>query len=73
MHSILLKVCQIWMLPLCTLMEGIKTLFDPIFEPEIMLGPKFIDFAVEFFTRHSSSLDGLLSIFQVTLLSAGDP
>jgi len=54
-------------------MEGIKTLFDPIFEPEIMLGPTFIDFAVEFFTRHSSSLGGLLSIFQVTLLSAGDP
>lgn len=49
-------------------MESIKTFFDPIFEPEIMMGPTTIDFAVDFFTRHSSSFDGLLSIFQVCYL-----
>ncbi|KAJ8589790.1 hypothetical protein M405DRAFT_791254 [Rhizopogon salebrosus TDB-379] len=43
----------------------LKTFFDPIFEPDIMMGPTAIDFAVEFFTRHSSSFDGLLSIFQL--------
>jgi origin recognition complex subunit 3 len=49
-------------------MKPIKTFFDPTFEPEIMMGPTAIDFAVEFFTRHSSSFDGLLSIFQVCYL-----
>jgi hypothetical protein len=48
-----------------TLTESLKTFFDPTFEPEIMIGPTTIDFAVEFFTRHNSSLDGLLSILQV--------
>ncbi|OAX35042.1 hypothetical protein K503DRAFT_697611, partial [Rhizopogon vinicolor AM-OR11-026] len=43
----------------------LKTFFDPTFEPETMMGPTAIDFAVEFFTRHSSSFDGLLSIFQL--------
>ncbi|KAG2082079.1 origin recognition complex subunit 3 N-terminus-domain-containing protein [Suillus cothurnatus] len=43
----------------------LETFFDPTFEPEIMIGPTTIDFAVEFFTRHSSSLDGLLSILQL--------
>ncbi|KAG2347282.1 hypothetical protein BDR05DRAFT_981335 [Suillus weaverae] len=43
----------------------LETFFDPTFEPEIMIGPTIIDFAVEFFTRHSSSLDGLLSILQL--------
>jgi hypothetical protein len=65
MHNILLKVGRISTLPLCTLIEFVKTFFDPIFEPDIMMGPTAIDFAVEFFTRHSSSFDGLLSIFQV--------
>ncbi|KAG1732132.1 origin recognition complex subunit 3 N-terminus-domain-containing protein [Suillus lakei] len=44
----------------------LETFFDPTFEPEIMMGPTTIDFAVEFFTRHSSSLDGLLSILHLT-------
>ncbi|KAG2159548.1 origin recognition complex subunit 3 N-terminus-domain-containing protein [Suillus bovinus] len=43
----------------------LETFFDPMFEPEIMIGPTTIDFAVDFFTRHSSSLDGLLSILQL--------
>ncbi|KAG2076245.1 hypothetical protein BDR04DRAFT_1125767 [Suillus decipiens] len=43
----------------------LETFFDLTFEPEIMIGPATIDFAVEFFTRHSSSLDGLLSILQL--------
>ncbi|KAG2121256.1 origin recognition complex subunit 3 N-terminus-domain-containing protein [Suillus clintonianus] len=43
----------------------LETFFDPIFEPDVMMGPTTIDFAVEFFTRHSSSLDGLLSILQL--------
>lgn len=43
----------------------LETFFDPTFEPEIMIGPTTINFAIEFFTRHSSSLDGLLSIFQL--------
>ncbi|KAG0706584.1 origin recognition complex subunit 3 N-terminus-domain-containing protein [Suillus ampliporus] len=44
----------------------LETFFDTIFEPEVMMGPTTIDFAVEFFTRHSSSFDGLLSILQLT-------
>lgn len=43
----------------------LETFFDPTFEPEIIIGPTTIDFAVEFFTRHNSSLDGLLSILQL--------
>ncbi|KAG1740495.1 origin recognition complex subunit 3 N-terminus-domain-containing protein [Suillus paluster] len=43
----------------------LETFFDPMFEPEVMMGPTTIDFAVEFFTRHSSSFDGLLSILQL--------
>ncbi|KAG2040662.1 origin recognition complex subunit 3 N-terminus-domain-containing protein [Suillus americanus] len=43
----------------------LETFFDPTFEPDIMIGPTTIDFAVDFFARHSSSLDGLLSILQL--------
>ncbi|KAG1819051.1 origin recognition complex subunit 3 N-terminus-domain-containing protein [Suillus subaureus] len=43
----------------------LETFFDPTFEPDIMIGPTAIDFAVDFFARHSSSLDGLLSILQL--------
>ncbi|KAG1803874.1 origin recognition complex subunit 3 N-terminus-domain-containing protein [Suillus plorans] len=43
----------------------LETFFDPVFEPDIMIGPTTIDFVVEFFTRHTSSLDGLLSVLQL--------
>ncbi|KIM52561.1 hypothetical protein SCLCIDRAFT_18127 [Scleroderma citrinum Foug A] len=43
----------------------LKTFFDVCFEPELMIGPVAIDFLVDFFGRHSTSLDGLTTILQL--------
>ncbi|KIK19809.1 hypothetical protein PISMIDRAFT_42720, partial [Pisolithus microcarpus 441] len=43
----------------------LKTFFDVDFEPEVMIGPVQIDSLVDFFERHSVSLDSLVSILQV--------
>ncbi|KAI6143578.1 origin recognition complex subunit 3 N-terminus-domain-containing protein [Pisolithus tinctorius] len=43
----------------------LKTFFDVDFEPELMIGPAQIDFLVDFFERHSASLDSLVSILQL--------
>ncbi|KAH9942072.1 hypothetical protein B0H21DRAFT_751611 [Amylocystis lapponica] len=42
------------------------TFFDPTFEPDIMLGPGTLDFIASWVTRHSASLDALLTILQVS-------
>jgi len=46
----------------------IQTFFDVHFEPELMIGPVAIDFLVDFFERHSTSLDGLTTILQVGVI-----
>lgn len=46
----------------------IQTFFDVRFDPDLILGPRAIEFLVDFFGRHSPSLDGLVSILQVTIL-----
>ncbi|EGO26953.1 hypothetical protein SERLADRAFT_448068 [Serpula lacrymans var. lacrymans S7.9] len=43
-----------------------KTFFDVDFEPDVMIGPSSIDFLVELFTRHNTSLDSVASILQLT-------
>ncbi|KAG6333086.1 hypothetical protein ID866_5999 [Astraeus odoratus] len=43
----------------------LKTFFDVNFEPELMIGPVAIDFIVDFFGRHSTSIDGLTTILQL--------
>ncbi|KAL4067425.1 origin recognition complex subunit 3 N-terminus-domain-containing protein [Scleroderma yunnanense] len=43
----------------------LKTFFDVDFEPELMTGPAAIDFLLDFFGRHSTSLDGLTTILQL--------
>ncbi|KAF8843540.1 hypothetical protein BDN67DRAFT_945590 [Paxillus ammoniavirescens] len=44
----------------------LKTFFDVEFDPHVMLGPATIDFLVDFFGRHTMSLDGLVSALQLT-------
>ncbi|KIK27187.1 hypothetical protein PISMIDRAFT_8398 [Pisolithus microcarpus 441] len=46
----------------------LKTFFDVDFEPEVMIGPAQIDFLVDFFERHSVSLDSLVSILQLAYM-----
>ncbi|KAI5994190.1 origin recognition complex subunit 3 N-terminus-domain-containing protein [Pisolithus albus] len=46
----------------------IQTFFDVDFEPELMIGPVQIDFLVDFFERHSVSLDSLVSILQLAYM-----
>ncbi|KAF8128563.1 origin recognition complex subunit 3 N-terminus-domain-containing protein [Boletus edulis] len=43
----------------------LKTFFDVEFNPDLVLGPAAIEFLVDFFGRHSPSLDGLVSILQL--------
>ncbi|KIJ06024.1 hypothetical protein PAXINDRAFT_103539 [Paxillus involutus ATCC 200175] len=43
----------------------LKTFFDVEFDPYFMLGPATIDFLVDFFGRHTTSLDGLVSALQL--------
>ncbi|KAF9224942.1 hypothetical protein BS17DRAFT_779331 [Gyrodon lividus] len=43
----------------------LKTFFDVEFDPHVMLGPAAIDFLVDFFGRHTTSLDGLVSTLQL--------
>ena len=40
-------------------------MFDVEFEPDIVLGPAVIDFLSDFFTRHNSSLDPLITVLHV--------
>ncbi|TCD68793.1 hypothetical protein EIP91_009807 [Steccherinum ochraceum] len=42
-----------------------KTFFDADFEPDVMLGPATLDYVVEFGTRHTHSVDTMLSILQL--------
>ncbi|KIJ64777.1 hypothetical protein HYDPIDRAFT_175307 [Hydnomerulius pinastri MD-312] len=46
----------------------LQTFFDVDFEPLLMLGSSAIDFLVDFFGRHTPSLDGLVSILQLVHL-----
>ena len=41
-------------------------MFDVDFEPDIVIGPVVIDFLSDFFTRHNSSLDALITILHVS-------
>ncbi|KAF9238125.1 hypothetical protein BU15DRAFT_62764 [Melanogaster broomeanus] len=41
-----------------------QTFFDIQFDPYLMLGPTAIDFLADFFGRHTTSLDGLMSVLQ---------
>ncbi|KAH7928820.1 hypothetical protein BV22DRAFT_1126185 [Leucogyrophana mollusca] len=43
----------------------LKTFFDPEFDPDVMIGPATIEFLTDFYTRHSPSLDTIISILQL--------
>ncbi|PCH37494.1 hypothetical protein WOLCODRAFT_134564 [Wolfiporia cocos MD-104 SS10] len=45
-----------------------KTFFDPDFEPDIMLGPGVFDFLIDFATRHTASLDAVITILQLAYM-----
>lgn len=44
-----------------------QTMFDVDFEPDVILGPTFIEYVSDFFTRHNSSLDALISTLHVSV------
>lgn len=45
-----------------------ETFFDSKFESDIIIGPTVLEFLADFFTRHSSFVDGVLTILQVAYL-----
>ncbi|KAI0080397.1 hypothetical protein K474DRAFT_1769394 [Panus rudis PR-1116 ss-1] len=49
-----------------------KTLFDVNFTPDVMLGPATLEYLIDFTTRHTSSVDALLSILQLAYLKHFD-
>ncbi|CAL1709689.1 unnamed protein product [Somion occarium] len=49
-----------------------KTFFDVGFEPDVMLGPATLDFLIDYSTRHSASVDGVLNIIQLAFLKHFD-
>ncbi|KAJ3562217.1 hypothetical protein NP233_g9715 [Leucocoprinus birnbaumii] len=42
----------------------LSTFFDPDFEPDVMLGPSAIEGVVDYYTRHTGSIDALISSIQ---------
>ncbi|TFY63732.1 hypothetical protein EVG20_g6195 [Dentipellis fragilis] len=49
-----------------------ETFFSLEFEPHIMIGPWVIDFLIDFFSRHTYSVDGVLTILQLAYLKHFD-
>ncbi|KAA1471924.1 hypothetical protein DENSPDRAFT_929928 [Dentipellis sp. KUC8613] len=49
-----------------------ETFFSLEFEPPIMIGPWVIDFLIDFFSRHTYSVDGVLTILQLAYLKHFD-
>jgi origin recognition complex subunit 3 len=47
----------------------VQTMFDVDFEPDVVIGSATIDFLSDFFTRHSSSLDAVITILHVSFHS----
>ncbi|KAI1792398.1 origin recognition complex subunit 3 N-terminus-domain-containing protein [Ganoderma leucocontextum] len=45
-----------------------KTLFDPDFEPDVMLGPGALDHIADFASRHSASPDALITMLQLAYM-----
>lgn len=46
-----------------------QTFFDPDFDPDIAIGHSTLDFLSEFSSRHTTSLDAMLTILQVCVTS----
>lgn len=46
----------------------LKTFFDPSFAPDLVLGPTILESLIDFFLRHHSSIDALLTTLQLAYL-----
>ncbi|EIM87468.1 uncharacterized protein STEHIDRAFT_55712, partial [Stereum hirsutum FP-91666 SS1] len=42
-----------------------ETFFDLAFEPDVMVGPTTLEYLIDFFTRHTSSVDGFTTVLQL--------
>ncbi|KAI0046775.1 hypothetical protein FA95DRAFT_1542047 [Auriscalpium vulgare] len=49
-----------------------ETFFDIGFDPDVMIGPATLDFLADFFCRHTSSVDAVLTVLQLAHLKHFD-
>jgi len=64
----LLRVSSVTIPPVIKILEQIifETFFDLKFDPDIVPGPKVLEFISEYITRDNSSLDSVITILQLT-------